>query len=122
MKKFSVKDVIFISVLLIIGIIASVFIYSNRKPGKWVEITVDGEMFGTYDLSNDRIITINMKNNRNTLIINDGCIYMANADCPDKICVNSGKKSMSGDQIVCLPNRVYVSIQSMENDVDSISN
>lgn len=122
MKKFSVKDIIFIGILLVIGVVSSLLIYMNRTPGKLAIITVDGQEYGTYDLSEDRIITINIKNNRNTLVVNDGCIYMSNADCPDKICVKAGKKSLGGDQIVCLPNRVIVSIRSAYNEVDSISN
>ena len=44
---------------------------------------------------------------------------MTEADCPDKICVNTGKISKIGETIVCLPHRVVVEIQGEVSQSDS---
>ena len=35
---------------------------------------------------------------------------MTDADCPDKLCVKTGRISKTGETIVCLPHRVVVEI------------
>ena len=42
----------------------------------------------------------------------DGSIAFVRSDCPDKVCVNSGKLSLAGQQAACLPNLVYIKIVS----------
>ncbi|HBE87040.1 MAG TPA: hypothetical protein DDW53_19330, partial [Lachnoclostridium sp.] len=36
------------------------------------------------------------------------------ASCPDKVCVRTGKIHRSGELIVCLPNRVVITIEGEE--------
>lgn len=43
--------------------------------------------------------------------VEKGRIRFLQADCPDKICVNTGWLSRPGDMAVCLPNRVVVKIE-----------
>ena len=46
-----------------------------------------------------------------SLIGIDGAhIFMIESACPDKVCVHMGRKSLSGEVIVCLPNRVVIRI------------
>ena len=42
------------------------------------------------------------------LVYTDGRIRFAEADCPDKICVLTGKLSMVGESAACLPNGVLI--------------
>lgn len=37
-------------------------------------------------------------------------IFMIESACPDKVCIHMGRKSLSGEVIVCLPNRVVIRI------------
>ena len=46
----------------------------------------------------------------NKVIIGDGVVWMEEADCPDKLCVNQGRISKAGQTIICLPNRIMVTI------------
>jgi len=43
--------------------------------------------------------------------VESGRIRFAAADCPDKICVNTGWLDEPGETAVCLPNRVIVTIE-----------
>ena len=99
---------------LIIGIVALavlmlvVFVRSAAGGGEAVlEITYGSSVYGIYPLSEDREISIEDKN---TVVIKDGQVFMAEADCPDKLCVNSKPISSRGQSIVCLPNRIVLKI------------
>lgn len=42
-------------------------------------------------------------------------IYFEESDCPDKICVRSGKLTSKGESAACVPNRVSVYIKGTDN-------
>lgn len=47
---------------------------------------------------------------------------MTSADCPDHLCVKKKAISKEGESIICLPNKVVVTVKSdMKSDIDSIS-
>lgn len=91
-----------------------------EKKDKIVEITVDGVLFGMYDLSEEQTIDIE---GTNFLTIQDGKAQMSKADCPDKICVRHKAISKDGESIICLPNKVVVSIRGGEEaKADAVTN
>ena len=49
----------------------------------------------------------------NTLVIKDEMADMIFADCPDQICVKHAPISNVGETIICLPNKVVVTIESL---------
>ena len=107
---------------LIVGIVALavlmlvLFIRSGTGSGEaMLEVTSGSSVFGIYPLSEDREISIG---DTNTAVIKDGQVYMAEADCPDKLCVDSKPISLWGQSIVCLPNRVVLKIIGEANRDD----
>ena len=100
-----------------------IFFYMNRKSGNTVVITQDGKVTGTYSINADRTIPIkdDSGHTTNTVVIEDGKVYMKSADCPDQICVKQGKKSKDGESITCLPNKVVVDVKGKEqSDIDTL--
>ncbi len=58
----------------------------------------------------------------NLIVADDGRVRMAEADCPDQICVRTGWVSAAPQQIVCLPYRVVVKVVSAAPpDVDDLT-
>lgn len=106
MKKY---DVILITILLIIA--ATAFFLHNHVKGDTVIIYLDNEIYESVPLDSEQCIDINGKN---TVCVKNGKVFMKNADCPDKICVAHAPTAASGDDIVCLPNRVVVKIKSSD--------
>lgn len=45
------------------------------------------------------------------ILVEKGRIRFKQADCPDKICVNTGWLTKPGDVAVCIPNRAVVKIE-----------
>ena len=124
-KWLKKRDVILIVSLLIVGIIALViwhFIYS--VDGKYVTIEQRDNLIGIYPLNVDKEIEIEHRGEVvNKIVIEDGYCYMEEAECPDHLCIKQGKVNKSGQTIVCLPNRVVVTVaDSNSSDYDSIVN
>ena len=91
-----------------------------KKDGNKVVIKVDGEIVKIVNLTDTNNIIVNgYDGGTNTVVIENGTVYMTEADCPDKICVNTGKISKIGETIVCLPHRVVVEIQGEVSQSDS---
>lgn len=91
----------------------------NNSAGV-IEVMVDGKMRGRYSLSEEQEIDINGTNH---LIIKDGKADMTDADCPDKVCVNQKPISKEGESIVCLPNKVIITVITGDtNELDAVAN
>ncbi len=118
MKK---KDWILITVILAIaGIFFALHITSGRTVQGKAEVYVAGNIYGTYDLSKEQKIVIQ---DSNVLVIKDGRAQMESADCPDQICVRQKAISKEGESIICLPNKVVVSIVGgEEKELDAVTN
>ena len=80
---------------------------------------MDGIITNTYSLSDDGTYSLN--NGSNILVIKEKKAYLIEADCPDKLCVKQGKISKCNQCITCLPNKLTVTIESNNSDVDIIS-
>ena len=122
--KFRLRDYIALGILIILGAGICIFtIVYPKNRGDQVIIEVDGELFGTYDLSNDATIEIKSKGKvSNILEIHNGSAHMIEADCLDKICIHQGKIKDDGQVICCLPNKVVVRVISdSKSEYDSIS-
>ena len=118
------NDLMFISLLLLLVIALGLCMYFFRGPGDCVSVTVDGELLGVYSLSKDTVLEINTgehEEEHNLLVIKDGMAYVESASCPDGICVSHKPISRSGESIVCLPNRVVITVtESEENDAPDL--
>lgn len=118
------NDIIFIIVILLVAIIGMIYLFNFRATGDMVKVTVDGKPFGEYSLSQDIVkeIYVGDSAQHNRLVIKDGKAYVEYATCPDGICVDHRPIFRDGESIVCLPNKVVVTVttQSNKNDPDII--
>ena len=111
-KRLWRNDVIFIAALLVVIAVAGACLYFFRGEGNSVTVSIDGTVVATYPLSVDRTEEILTEGGgRNLLIIKDGKAYVESASCPDGICAAHKPIHREGESIVCLPNKVIVSIK-----------
>lgn len=118
-RRFGRNDGIFIGVLATICVIVFiVFSVMHRSQGSIIVITRNGELYGTYNLSQNQTIEIENTDHEvtNTLQIKDGVAKMIEADCPDKLCMHQKAISVSKENIVCLPNRIVVTVEADHNE------
>ena len=84
----------------------------GSDPGSLAVITVNGSEYGSYSLNQNQEIIVQLDQGSNTVVIEDGSVFMKDADCPDRYCVTKGRIYRTGDTIVCLPHRLVVEIRS----------
>lgn len=123
-RRISKNDLIFIAVLSAVVVVICLFAWQFKgADGARVVVTVDGEVYGTYSLSENQEIPIVIDGRTsNVLVIEDGAADMIEADCPDKLCVHQRAISKDNETIVCLPNKVVVEVMgSEETGLDSVA-
>jgi hypothetical protein len=112
-KKYRL-DIIVIAALLILSLSVILIINLTRKEGATVTVTVDGVTVAEYSLAKDGVYTLN--GGSNILTIENGTARMSDSSCPDHICENKGKIKYVGQTIVCLPNKLTVTVTGEAED------
>ena len=111
-KKKIRNDILLVVVLLVVVCVAGLAFWLLRTDGDTVTVTVDGQSFGTYSLGQDIRVPIVTERGSNTLVIRESRAWVEEASCPDGICAAHRPISRDGESIVCLPNRVVVTVRS----------
>ena len=119
MKK---ADFIIILTALAIGLIMLIHSYSGRD-GAIVQIYVNGNLYGQYNLDADEDIVIDSDGCHNLVSIEDGAVFMKEASCPNKVCVSQGRIENQGQVICCAPNQIIIVIsEDKEASYDAYTN
>lgn len=122
MKKVIKKaDIILLAALVALGVLTAIPSLGKSAQGAYVKVSVDGELYGTYSLDEDREIVIENGKHLNKITIKDGTVQMTEADCANQLCVKQGSISSTAQSIVCLPNRVVVEIVGEDGDYDVVA-
>ena len=124
-RTFGKKDAALIGGLLAVCLVLLFFWkFSSAKDGTLIVITRHGKEYATYPLAEDATIEIKDAQGKttNTLVISGGKADMTEADCPDKLCVRQKAVSKENETIVCLPNRIVVTVtNSKEEGMDGFA-
>ncbi len=119
------NDFILAAVILLVAGITFLIFRLTLKGGEYVSVTYDGVEISRYSLADDREVNLAplTAENYNVLIIKDGEAYISRASCPDGICKGHRAIKNKGESIVCLPNKIVVTItgENDSHDVDVIS-
>lgn len=107
--------------LLALIVAAGLLLYGKlgRGEGMVAVVSVNGEVLERIDLSKVREaydLDVATDFGRNIVHVEPGAISVTHADCPDQICVMQGRLSSSGIPIICMPNRLVISIEGGELD------
>lgn len=124
MKKNDVLLIVGLLILALIGWGFVLFVQGATTQNAIVVVTIDGKEYGRFPLDTDMKEHIELEDGSyNVLEIHDGKADITAASCPDKICVNHNRVSRKNESIVCLPNKVVVTIENgEESDIDAITN
>ena len=95
--------------------------YNSKAEKLTAEIIVDGRLYETVDLSsvNEQNRYILDTDPQVVIMAENGQIWFEKSDCPDKVCVKSGKLKHKGDTAVCLPAKTIVTI--LGSDLDALT-
>ena len=109
MKK---KDLIIIAAALVCALaLYLVSQVSMSGEASTIVVTLDGKevlrrplaMENTYDIAQD-------DGSLNVIAVEDGAVYMKEANCRDGLCIRQGKMKNGAKTIVCLPHKVVVQL------------
>ena len=106
------KDLLFIAAILLAAGLA--FLFFRPQPSESLsraEISVDGKAVMELDLSEYQVLTVDgAGGGYNRIQVRDGAGSVLEASCPDKVCVHTGTVRYPGETIVCLPNRMIITV------------
>lgn len=97
---------------------------SARVNSPTALIYSDGELLYEIRLDtvmNEYTIEIPHGNSSNTVLVGHGRISVCEADCPDKVCVNTGAITDGIIPILCLPNRLEIRIVNGGSKIDAVA-
>ena len=115
--------------LILLGVIVVISALAALLPGQtsssYAYIYESGELTDTVNIAAITAPftkTIESGGNVNVIAIEHGRIRMLSANCPDGTCVRQGWISGGVFPIVCLPNRVVITLEGSDNEfgVDAV--
>lgn len=126
-KKINKYDIGLIASIIIISVFF--ILYGGRDAvisnSKTAYIFSNNQQVGEYVLTDDfkDVVNIETETGYNIINIENGQIWIHEASCPDKICIQQGKISRNGEMIVCIPNRMFIKIvdDNDESEIDFIA-
>ena len=103
---------------------ALVAIFIGQVQSFHARIYKDGLLVETVNLimvEEPYTLEINGNDGLNVLEVESGRLRISKADCPDGTCIRQGWKNGGSTPIVCLPNRVVVTFDGFETQVDAVA-
>ncbi|MEA4822811.1 MAG: NusG domain II-containing protein [Clostridiaceae bacterium] len=115
MIKFAKKsDIIIIAAFISVGILLWIFFGGlfGGSNGLRAEIYYKSELIKTVDLTEGKEESFSVEGVPTVVfhLYTDGSIAFIKSDCPDQICVRSGRLRKVGQMAACLPNQLYMKI------------
>ena len=113
------NDIILAVAIVLVATVGLLLFVLTKEEGSTVAVKIDGVVTDTYPLSENIEISIKTGENDeniNVLTIEDGKASISEADCPDKICVETRAVSFVGETIVCLPHKLVIEITNEKTD------
>lgn len=114
MKK---NEMIIFSIIFFISLTGCIVFMILGKNSSYVSISVDGTYKCRYSLKQDKEVTIEDGNGGwNTIVIEDGQVYVKSANCPHQDCMMQGSISHNNESIICLPHRMTITITNPKEE------
>ncbi len=119
--KLRYGDFIVVGAVLVLSITLFAFSFFSSDERLTAEISLDGETAVQVSLSTLTQSETVRVGNCEILLERDGVTFIS-SDCPDKLCIKSGKLKKAGDTMACLPERVAVVLRAEKGDtIDGVA-
>jgi hypothetical protein len=113
-------DIIVIAAILLASLALLLVMTLTKEEGSVVVVEIDGATVATYSLEENGEYSLN--GGTNVLVIENGKAYLNYSNCPDHTCERTGKIQYVGQSIICLPNKIAITIKGeAEGGVDFVS-
>lgn len=120
MKKERMMTRADLLLILFLSVAGCLFLFGSilgeaQQGDRWVSVQVNGREVDRLPLRKGdptRRLVYQTAYGRNVVELENGAVWMAEADCPDLLCIRQGRISRVGAMLVCLPHRFVVEICS----------
>ncbi|MBE6600413.1 MAG: NusG domain II-containing protein [Ruminococcaceae bacterium] len=116
----TVLDLIIIIAVVLLALALFLLPFLIGNEGKEVSVTAKsgGASVAIYEGALTENKRLEFENNgiKLTVVIEDGEVYVAESSCDDRVCVHSGKISLSGQSIICAPAGIVINIGGGDGD------
>lgn len=114
--------VLLMALLLVVGISAAAVLFGGGG-GTTAVISKDGQVLHEIRLDTLKEPTTfhitGINGEENVVRAEHGRVCMESASCPDQVCVDQGYIDNGALPIVCLPNKVIITIEGGEDSIDA---
>ena len=103
--------------------LALVLLLWPKGAGERVRLTFGGETCD-YPLAESKTLELAWEDGSLTVRIEDGAVWVERSDCPDQVCVRTGRITQAGETIVCLPAEMALEIlpgEESDGQVDAVA-
>lgn len=112
---------VLIGVVLALSAVLSALFFFGSKGHTVAQVYQDGVCIRTIDL--ERVdkpfsFTVQWEGGRNLIEVEHGRIRVAQADCPDGVCVRRGWSDQGVGPIACLPHKLVIQFTGGSTEVD----
>lgn len=110
-------------ILAAVALVVVFWIVIHRTPGTLAVVQVNGKVVATVDLTSPEPQTLHIAGLLGPLVIvadGKGSIRVTEATCPDQICVHTVPARSPGDQIICVPNHMVITIRGRGTGTDAL--
>ena len=119
MKYGRKADLIIIAAVIVLALVLLLLNkYFFAEKGVYAEIYHDSALAYRIELSTAKAGSFSIPSEPDVVfqLYADGSIAFIESDCPDKVCIRSGKLKYAGQFAACLPNKILLKIVSEDKD------
>ncbi|MBM6977734.1 NusG domain II-containing protein [Intestinimonas butyriciproducens] len=112
--------------LAVLAAAAAILFAFRPKSGNFLtaRIVLDNELVAELPLSAlSETVTLDVPGARYPITVEaeNGRVRVSHSECPSQDCVHTGWVSRSGGQIICLPNRLVITVTGGGADADAVT-
>ena len=107
-------DFLIVAISVIVIVFSIGFIKHSGKGTPILVIESPNAKF-VYPMNKDMTITVHGTIGNSIIQIKDGKARFLDSPCPNKICVKSGVISKDSEWVACLPNQIFIRVESKNN-------
>jgi len=111
-------------ILAAIALVAVSWIVMHRTLGTLAVVRVDGKVVATVDLTSHEPQTLDVTGVLGPMVIvadGKGSIRVTESTCPDQICVRTTPARSPGDQVICVPNHMVITVEGKGTGIDALA-
>lgn len=115
MKRLYINDFVLNLIIVVLCLVLPVVLsVMGKNEDKTVVVTFNGEIVKECRL--DENVSFSPDGGKTLVKVENGKAYIEKSDCPDGLCMDMKKAQNNGDSVVCVPNKVTVTVKSQRND------